>query len=233
MKSLYWILLIFIAVSCNFKKKGSDSSQEASDNKNTHEVTVSEVIQTNSYTYLKLKEGNEEYWAAVSGMDAKAGQTYYYNQKMEMKDFKSKELERTFSSLYFIDNISDQPIQENKPNALTTKGKQTIERIPDITVKAADGGITISDLLGDKSKFENKSVKVSGQVVKFSLDIMKKNWVHLQDGTESAGEYDLVITTNDIVNVGDVVTFEGKITLDKDFGYGYKYDLLMEDAKAL
>lgn len=33
------------------------------------------------------------------------------------------------------------------------------------------------------------------------------------------------------VNVGDVVAFEGKISLNKDFGAGYAYDVLMEEAK--
>ena len=30
--------------------------------------------------------------------------------------------------------------------------------------------------------------------------------------------------------VGDIVTFEGKLVLNKDFGYGYKYDYLVEKA---
>ena len=232
MKQLfYWILLTSIAISCNFRKKGSNVSEENA-SPNSHKVTVSEVIQTGSYTYLKLNEDDKEYWAAVSAMDAKPGQTYYYRQSMEMKDFKSKELNRTFSSIYFIDNLSEKPIAEKKKETLKTTGRQLVERAADIKVKPVEGGITISTLLTDKSKFDRKKVRISGKVMKYSADIMGKNWVHLQDGTEAAGEYDLVITTMDQVKPGDVVTFEGKISLNKDFGYGYKYDVLMEDAKA-
>lgn len=232
MKQLfYWILLTTIAISCNFRKKGSNDS-EVNTAPNSHKVTVSEVIQTGSYTYLKLKEDDKEYWAAVSALDAKPGQTYYYKQSMEMRDFKSKELNRTFSSIYFIDNLSDQPITEKKKETLKTKGRQMVERVADLKIKPAEGGITISTLMTDKSKYDGKVVRISGKVMKYSADIMNKNWVHLQDGTEAAGEYDLVITTMDQVKPGDVVTFEGKISLNKDFGYGYKYDVLMEDAKA-
>ena len=60
---------------------------------------------------------------------------------------------------------------------------------------------------------------------------MGKNWVHIQDGTEFEGGYDLTITTNQMVSLGETVTFEGKIVLNKDFGYGYFYNILMEDAK--
>ena len=59
---------------------------------------------------------------------------------------------------------------------------------------------------------------------------MYKNWIHLQDGTESGGKYDFTITTKETVNTGDTITIKGKITLDKDFGYGYKYDIIMEEA---
>ncbi len=233
MKSLfYWILLITLTVSCNFKKKGS-SVQKENTLPNSHLVTVTDVIQTGSYTYLKLKEGDKEYWAAVTAMDAKAGQTYYYNQSMEMKDFKSKELNRTFSSIFFIDNFSEKPLTAKKPETLKTTGRQMVERVSDLKINPAAGGLTISILMSNKSQYDGKIVRISGKVIKFSADIMSKNWVHLQDGTESSGEYDLVITTKEVVKTGDVVTFEGKIFLNKDFGYGYKYDVLMEDAKVI
>jgi hypothetical protein len=33
--------------------------------------------------------------------------------------------------------------------------------------------------------------------------------------------------------VGDIVTFSGTIALDKDFGAGYKYEVIMENATIL
>ena len=60
---------------------------------------------------------------------------------------------------------------------------------------------------------------------------MGRNWVHLQDGTGDADNYDLTVTTNDDASVGDVATFEGTIALKKDFGSGYFYEVIMEQAK--
>jgi hypothetical protein len=72
---------------------------------------------------------------------------------------------------------------------------------------------------------------MKGQVVKVNDEIMDKNWVHIQDGTADGDHFDLTITTLEKVAVGEVATFEGTIALDKDFGYGYAYELIMEDAK--
>jgi hypothetical protein len=52
---------------------------------------------------------------------------------------------------------------------------------------------------------------------------MNKNWIHLQDGTENNGKYDLMVTSDKEVKVGETVTLVGKISLSKDFGYGYSW----------
>jgi hypothetical protein len=67
-------------------------------------------------------------------------------------------------------------------------------------------------------------------VVKFSQQIMGKNWIHLQDGTGAAGTNDLTVTTDGTANTGDTVVVTGVVTTDKDFGYGYKYDVILENA---
>ena len=59
---------------------------------------------------------------------------------------------------------------------------------------------------------------------------MKKNWIHLQDGTENAGKFDLTVTSDGKAVVGDIITVEGKLAINKDFGYGYSYEVLVEDA---
>jgi len=59
---------------------------------------------------------------------------------------------------------------------------------------------------------------------------MDKNWIHLQDGTEHDGKFDLTVTSDITADTGEVYTFEGTIALDKDFGFGYFYEIIMEDA---
>jgi hypothetical protein len=93
------------------------------------------------------------------------------------------------------------------------------------------GGITISDLFRDKKNYSGKTVKVQGKVTKVNPSIMGKNWIHIQDGTQFEGLFDLTITSDFIPELGSVITVEGKVALDKDFGYGYTYPVLLEEGK--
>ncbi len=93
------------------------------------------------------------------------------------------------------------------------------------------GGQTVEELFKDQKKLSGKEVAVRGQVVKVSLGIMGKNWLHLQDGSGSAGTNDLTVTTSAEAAVGDVVVARGKLSTAKDFGHGYKYEVILDDAK--
>jgi hypothetical protein len=99
----------------------------------------------------------------------------------------------------------------------------------DIRIMPCAGCITIEKLFADKKSYSGKKIKVTGVITKVNEAIMEKNWVHIQDGTDYEGEFDLTITTSRSVSVGDTVTFEGTIALEKDFGYGYFYNILMEE----
>ena len=102
---------------------------------------------------------------------------------------------------------------------------------PSAGIKKADQ--TVAEVYAEQNDLLGTVVKVRGKVVKFSAQIMGKNWVHIQDGTGSAGTNDLTVTTADSAKVGDIVLVSGKISLDKDFGSGYRYALILEDAKVL
>jgi len=110
------------------------------------------------------------------------------------------------------------------------KSAVTLEKA-NVRVEPCEGCVKISDLLSKKKSYSGKVIKVKGQVTKYNPGIMGKNWVHIQDGSEFEGGFDLTITTDKPTTVGETVTFEGKIILDKDFGYGYYYAVLMEDGK--
>jgi hypothetical protein len=109
-------------------------------------------------------------------------------------------------------------------------GKAALEK-QDITIEKSEGITTIADLYKDLKKFSGTTIRVKGKVTKVNPNIMNKNWIHLQDGTEFEGQFDLTLTTDQQFEVGSVVTVEGKIALDKDFGYGYSYKVLLEDSK--
>jgi len=238
MKSIaYLVFALALLTGCNNATVKKTEKKPATETTTTvadmHTVVAKDLLQTSGYTYLLLTEGDKEYWAAVTRFEAEKGKTYYFKSGMEMKDFKSKELDRVFETILFVDEFSDQPIQEKKAVAMSTKGRQTLERVEGLIVEPVSGGLKLSELFANKGSYAGKKVKVTGKVIKFSPEIMNKNWVHLQDGTESNGSYDLTVTTMEVVEVGATVTFEGVLALDRDFGYGYKYDVILEESKVI
>ncbi len=91
---------------------------------------------------------------------------------------------------------------------------------------------TIGDLYKERSSFSGKLVKLQGKVVKVNNKIMQRNFLHLQDGSGSPddGTNDITVTSQDTANVGDHVTVTGTVILDHDFGAGYRYPMLVEQA---
>lgn len=239
-KILYFTIVIFFG-SCEPRQgksidEGPPKSSVIQGN-SMQKIIVKEVLQANSYTYVKAQDGDNEIWMAIPKRDVEVGKTYYYKPEMEMKDFKSKDLERTFESIYFLGGISDQPNTLSKNNSKVPddefhKQKDQVQKL-ELNIQKEEGIVSVNSLHKDKSNFENKKIKVKGVVTKFNPEIMNKNWVHIQDGTGGENSFDLTVTTLDFVEVGDIVTFEGIIAINKDFGAGYKYDLIMEEAVQL
>ena len=196
-------------------------------------VKVKEVEQVGSYTYLLVDGKGPEYWIAVPSMEAKPGEFYHYQGGMVMKEFYSKELDRTFDEVIFLEAIyagKDPMVQE--PQQYTPGSKTAIEK-SGVHVETVEGSTTIAELYADPESFAGKTVRVRGEVTKFNPMIMDRNWIHLQDGTEHQEQFDLTVTSLSTFEVGQVVTLEGVLSINKDFGYGYSYEILLENAKAV
>ncbi len=219
------VLLIGL-VACN---RGNKNTTVQDLPPGTHAVSVIEVIQTSNYTYLQVFENNNKFWIAVAKREAKTDDVLYYTSAMEMKDFHSKELDRTFPSILFVQDPSETLAPAEQQGGMSS-GKKQARKLVDISVEPANGGITIAELYKNKNSYGDKKIKIRGVVVKYNENIMKKNWIHIQDGTDSDGNFDLTVTTMQKFEEGSVVTFEGVIKLDKDFGSGYAYDVIMEEA---
>ena len=98
-------------------------------------------------------------------------------------------------------------------------------------ISKPSGGKNIAEIYKEKPRLVGKKIAVRGKVVKFNTGIMGKNWLHLRDGTGAEGTNDLTVTTDGVAKVGDTVLVRGALTADKDFGHGYKYPVIIEDAQ--
>ncbi len=208
-------------------------------------VKVKEVEQVSGYTYLLVKDKGPEYWIAVPSMEASVGDSYQYQGGMLMEDFESKELNRTFDKVIFLEtvfNVADQNAHAGHDHSVdmtghgsqtATPGSKVNAEKSNVKVEAVEGSITIAELFSNPKSYEGKAIKVRGEVTKFNAAIMERNWVHIQDGTEYNGKFDLTATSSETFEVGSTITVEGVVTLNQDFGYGYSYEILLEKTTAV
>lgn len=223
------LVALLVLVQCK-KTEPVKAVEAVKENTNSHQVTVKEVLNANAYTYLLVTEGEKEFWIAVPKSDVKVGKTYTYEGGMEMKKFESKDLKRTFDSVFFVEGLIDPDAPAATETAINPKNiiPDTAELSKGITL--SKGAISLHDLFSGRDKLEGKTVILTGKVIKFMPDIMSKNWIHLQDGTSYNGFNDITITSLAKVKVDEIVTLKGTVVLNKDLGSGYKYDILIEDA---
>ena len=201
--------------------------------------TVVETMNTGGYTYVQVDTGKEKIWAAAPEFQVKVGDLVTVPTGMLMRNHHSKTLDRTFDQIYFVGKIPVAGAEQTTGKMPPVKAGAPHENIiPDAPsdiefsgIKKPEGGKSVAELYAEKDKISGKEVTVRGKVVKFSSSIMGKNWIHLQDGTGGKDTNDLTITTSATAAVGDTVLIKGVIATDKDFGYGYKYGIILEDAE--
>jgi len=204
---------------------------------------VLETMDASGYTYVQVDTGSETFWAAAPQFAVKVGDDVVVPEGMPMTNFNSKTLDRTFDMVYFVPSIlvgGAESLSGKMPDGHVpvmdgnaTKGSTVVETTDvDLSgITPVAGGQTVGDVYAKKAELGGKPVKVRGKVVKFSPQIMGKNWIHIQDGTGDAGANDLTVTTSATANTGDTVLISGTLSLDKDFGYGYAYGVIVEDAE--
>ncbi|MEI7902020.1 MAG: DNA-binding protein [bacterium] len=204
--------------------------------------TVVETMNASRYTYVLIDTGKEKIWAAGPEVAVKVGDSVSLGEGMANKNFYSKTLKRTFDELYFVGAITPAggacPVgaagASTLPpghSALKTAGddKTSTNTVFEVIQKPG-GGRTVAEIWADKAKLSGKQVIVRAKVVKVATKIMGMNWLHLRDGTGSEGSNDLTVTTKAEVKVGQIVTASGLLSTDKDFGAGYRYDVILEGA---
>ena len=127
----------------------------------------------------------------------------------------------------YISTENEQTKTTPATNQLNPNLQSDTTVVETFTIIKPENGISLEKL------FSKNSIIVKGKVTKINYGIMDRNWIHISDGTEFEGKKSLTVTTQDSVNIGDIVTFEGTIILNKDFGHGYIYDIILEEGNII
>ena len=195
--------------------------------------SVLEVKDVESYTYLRLKTADGETWVAVSKTAVKKGAKVTIDNVMFMNDFESRSLKQTFKTIAFGNLAGTGSSKSGHANMAHPSTAQPANT-PDVKVAKATGtnAWTVAEINAKAQDLKDKPVVVRGKIVKYNPAIMGKNWLHLRDGSGSAaeGNNDILVTTAAEAKLGDIVTVKGVVRTEKDFGSGYAYKALIEEA---
>ncbi len=246
MNYLVIVVIVIFFTGCNNDPKGSNdddsdgytkiieeiTEKQSSSNKmnpvvnnRMHQVKVKEILAATKYLYLLVQENNEEFWIAVRKQDIQIGETYFYNGGLLKTNFKSNEHDKVFDKIYLVTSlVKSNHGDHGDKKKLELEGSKIVKNNKTPEVK---GSVKISELVNNQKKYEGKTIQISGRCSKTNPNIMGRNWIHIKDG--SMDNYDLVITSDHFVKEGSMVTIKAKVTLNKDFGAGYSYKLILED----
>ena len=211
--------------------------------------TVLETIDVDAYTYILLDVEGSEVWIASSPVWVAKGDVVSFSDAMLMKDFHSKTLDRTFADILFVGNLElisgsgadNSAAQAPSPHAANPHAANPHENVTagaapapgsaePVAVEPLEGGTTIAALFAEGGQLEGREVSLRARVVKFSPNILGKNWVTLQDGTGAAPDDKLVVTTSQEVEIGAELIVKGTVKTNVDLGAGYAYKLVLEGA---
>ena len=189
---------------------------------------ILETMNAAGYTYIRVGTASGEVWTAVQQTQVRKGATISIDPQMVAENFESATLKRTFDKLVLgviAGGETEKPAaQQHMTSAVS---------VSDVNVEKAAGGRTVAETWAARSDLVDKEVIIRGKIVKFLPEIMGKNWLHIRDGSGSREQAndDITVTTDDQAKVGDVVTVKGTLRVDKDFGAGYRYPVIVENAK--
>ena len=227
-----------LVVNASHAHAAGDAAQPAAPQYNLEGRRITGTVVTTSsvgsYTFVQIDTGDGVVWAAAPRTQVKEGDTVLLPDGSPMPEFYSPSLDRRFDLIYFASSMLvfssggaiPKDFQQHCP-----PGESSGAELDVSGTERAPGGLTIGEILERAAGLAGKQVSLRGKVVKCSRGILGRTWIHLRDGTLGPeGTGDVTVTTQDAAAIGDSVLVRGTVVLDQDFGYGYRYDLLIEDA---
>ncbi|RMG67598.1 MAG: hypothetical protein D6722_12865 [Bacteroidetes bacterium] len=194
-----------------------------------HRVVVQEVLPTERYVYLRVSESGQDYWIATRKMEAAPGAVFFYRDGLRKTHFESKEYNRVFDEMILVSQLV--PEAHGGADLGRPASVQPPMAAPSFPAPAPAAGevprLRITELVADPQRYAGQLVEVHGECVKLNANIMDRNWIHLRDGSQD--DYDLVLTAAEPVREGTHATFRARVGVNRDFGAGYAYALILEE----
>ncbi len=196
------------------------------------EVRILKVTPGEKYRYAEVQEGDKTYWIASTNQDIRVGETYFYNEALIRAQFESKDLQTVFDTLRLVTRL----VPEGRQGELKAPLHKAHPGLQEGQAEAVDQAtvpvsLDLPELIRNPTPYEDQWVEFSATCVKVNPGIMGRNWVHLKALGEGGEE--VVLTTQEDIPVGKAVRMQAVVRRNRDFGSGYRYELLLEEGKRI
>jgi hypothetical protein len=196
--------------------------------------TVLETMDSGGYTYVSIETSADPIWAAGPQTSVKVGDIVQIAEGMAMMQFESKTLNRIFDVLYFVGSIDNltSPAPASQAPTSQAPAMPVAPDVGDVSVAELEPGRNIAYVYANLESLAGQTISLRGKVVKYNSNILGWNFLHIQDGSgdSATGNHDLSVTSTGTTAVGDIVVLTGTVVTEKDFGGGYRFPVLVEDA---
>ena len=214
--------------------------------------TVAETMSTDQYTYMNVDAGDRKVWVAGPKMPVKVGDEVTIPPGgLAMGNFESPTFNRKFDEIFFIGQARLGKMPGVSKEGAAAEGTGLPAGHPPLTGGNALPGMApkaggtpvyaetlpegaameLGDAIAKAEELKGKVVVVQGVVSKVNAGIMGRNWIHIQTIKDGKVLHDLTVTTADLPALKDVVTVAGTVDTKADFGSGYKFDVMLKDAR--
>jgi hypothetical protein len=213
--------------------------------------TVTEIIDTTRHIYVCVDIGEKDIWVAVPQFDGKVGDMVLVPPGVRVAEFHSRALDRVFEVMYFVGGLRQAeahtagnameglpkghpPVHQDGSDTMRHPPMDELSADPAVQVgdvEKAEGGQTVEEIFTNRKSLAGEIIRLRARVVKVTPNVMDRNWLHVRDGTGGKGTNDLIVTTEQTAETGDVVLIHGTVSVDRDFGFGLEYPVIVEDAE--
>jgi len=223
------IAAIQISATAFAQDVSSSAPQGGTDNRTSG--TIADIINVPGYTYAEVETAAGMVWVAATSVSVQVGDSVSFTTGMPMQKFYSSSLEREFEEIYFVDRFESSDGVTSIPREASAAhgragGQATVTPVHGI--RKAEDGYTIAEIFAQADALRGETIRVRGQVVKFTPGVLNANWIRIQDGSNAE---ELVITTDGNVAVNDILLIEGELEFGKNLGQGYVIAAIIENAK--
>ncbi len=206
------------------------------------------VHHTPKYTILELEANGEPTWLAASRLDVQVGDRVAYADAVEVPNFRSETLGRTFErmllAMYVFKIDGTGRVVPANPHASPTSVAAPVsdaaaslgETRPRAKPPARGSICAVADVISHAASLAGQDLTLRGLVVSATHDVRPApgqpplNWYRLQDQGGSRGET-LAVCGSVMLQRGETVVIQGRLAVNKRFDAHVHYPAIVECAR--